>query len=113
MFLYQRGYRLYLYLGVMIDSKLNFKAQVKKVCNQVKFSVSNFRFTRDYMSTETAMMSMYSIVISHITFCLTTWSQASTTTLKSLQSLYKQTLKILEEIGTVSSFPNIKKNTNY
>lgn len=39
-------------LGVLIDSRLSFKAQVKKVCNQVKFSLSNFRFIRDYMSTE-------------------------------------------------------------
>lgn len=85
----------YKYLGVMIDSTLNFKAQVKKVCNRVKFSLSNFRFTRDYMSIEASLMYTHSMVLSHITYCLTTWSHASTTTLKPLESLYKQTLKIL------------------
>ena len=84
----------YKYLVVLIDSKLSFKAQVKKVCNRVKFNLSNFRFIRDYMSTE---MYMHSMVISHIIYCLTTWSQASNTTLKPIESLYKRTLKILDK----------------
>ena len=85
----------YKYLRVLIDSTLSFKARVKKVCNRVKFNLSNFRVIRDYMSTEVAKMYMYSMVISHIIYCLTTWSQASNTTLKPIESLYKRTLKIL------------------
>ncbi len=89
MYLYQPGERLqvvseYKYLGVLIDSKLSFKAQVKKVCNRVRFSLSNLRFIRDYMSSDAALMYMHSMIISHITYCLTTWSQASITTLKPL-----------------------------
>lgn len=34
----------YKHLGVLIDSKLSFKAQVKNVGNRVKFNLSNFRF---------------------------------------------------------------------
>ncbi len=79
----------YKYLGVLVDSKLSFKAQVKKVCNRVKFNLSNFRFIRDYMSTEAAKMYMHSMVFSHIIYCLTTWSQASNTSLKPIESLYK------------------------
>ena len=41
-------------------------------------------------------MYMHSMVISHITYCITSFSQANSTTLKPLQSLYKQTLKILD-----------------
>lgn len=85
------------YLGVLLDSRLSFKAQVKKVCNRVKFNISNFRFIRHYMSTEAANMYMHSMVLSHITYCLTTFSQANATTLKPLQSLYNQTLKILDK----------------
>ncbi len=40
---------------------------------------------------------MHSMIISHITYCLTTWSQASITTLKPLESLYKQSLKTLDK----------------
>ncbi len=87
----------YKYLGILIDSKLTFKAQVKKVCKQVKFNLYNFKFIRDYMSLEAAKMYMYSMVISHMTFCLTTWSQASSVTLKPLESLYKRTLKVFDK----------------
>ncbi len=69
----------YKYLGVLIDSKLSFKAQVKKVCNRVRFSLSNFRFIRDYMSSDAALIYMHSMIISHITNCSTTRSHASIT----------------------------------
>lgn len=78
----------YKYLVDLIDSRLSFKAQVKKVCNRVKFSLLNFRFIRDCMSTEAAMTYEYSMVISHIIYSLSTCSQASTT-LKPFESLYK------------------------
>ncbi len=43
---YLSGVRLqvvpqYKYLGILIDSKLTFKAQVKKVCKQVKLNLYN------------------------------------------------------------------------
>lgn len=40
----------YKYLGILIDSKLTFKTQVKKFCKQVKFNLYNICLTRDYMS---------------------------------------------------------------
>ncbi len=83
----------YKYLGILIDSKLTFKAQVKKV----KFNLYNFMFIRDYMSLEAAKMYMYSMVISHMTYCLSTWSQASSVTLKPLESLYKRTIKVFDK----------------
>ncbi len=46
----------YKYMGILIDSKLTFKAQIKKVCKQVKFNLYNFKFIRDYMSLEAAKM---------------------------------------------------------
>ncbi len=49
------------------------------------------------MSLEAAKMYMFSMVISHMTFCLTTWSQASSVTLKPLESLYKRTLKVFDK----------------
>ncbi len=45
------------------------------------------------MSLEAAKMYMYSMVISHIIYCLNTWSQVSSVTLKPLESLYKRKLK--------------------
>ncbi len=102
----------YKYLGVLIDSKLSFKAQVKKVCNRVRFSLSNFRFIRDYMSSDAALIYMHSMIISHITYCLTTWSHASITTLKPLESLYKQSLKTLDKKSVQFHHCSILKKYN-
>ncbi len=85
----------YKYLGVLIDSKFSFKAQVKKDCNRVRFSLSNFRFIRDYMSSDAALIYFHAYIFSY--YCLTTWSHASITTLKPLESLYKQSLKTLDK----------------
>ena len=81
------------YLGIIIDSNFNFRAQVRRVCKRIKFNLANFKFIRNSMSIQAAMMYMHS----HISYCLTSWSQANHTTLKPLQSLYKQTLKVLDK----------------
>ncbi len=49
-----------------------------------------------HSNSEAALMYMNSMIIYHITYCLTTWSQASITTLKPLESLYKQSQKNLD-----------------
>jgi len=85
------------YLGIILDSKLTFKSQIKQVCNRVKFNIANFCFIQSHLSTEAAKMFMYSMVLPHITYCLTTWSQAKKTMLKPLESLYKQTIKIFDK----------------
>ena len=40
---------------------------------------------------------MHTMILSHITYCFTTWSQSNQTTLKPIESLYKQTLKAFDQ----------------
>lgn len=87
----------YKYLGVLIDSKLTFKSQVKRVCSRVKFNIANFCFIRSHLSMQATKIYMHAMVMSHINYCLTTWSQTNTTALKPLETLYKQTIKILDK----------------
>ncbi len=75
----------YKYLGVLIDSKLSFKSHVKRVCNRIKFNLNNFRYIHHQMSTQAAKMYTYSMIFSHIIYCLPIWSLASVTSLKPLQ----------------------------
>ena len=58
--------------------------------------MANFRHIRSCMSTKAALIYMHSMIFSHITYCLTTWSQVSNTALKPLHSLFKKTLKVLD-----------------
>ena len=85
------------YLGIILDSNLTFKKHAKKVENTIKFNLANFRHIRPYLTIDAAKLFMHAMIFSHITYCFTTWSQANQTTLKPIESLYKQTLKTLDQ----------------
>ena len=85
------------YLGITLDSHLTFKKHVKRVTNTIKFNLANFRHIRPYLTTDAAKLFMHAMIFSHITYCFTTWSQSNVTTLKPIESLYKQTLKTLDQ----------------
>lgn len=75
-----------------------FLSKLKKFV-RVTFNLANLTYICSVMLTEAAMMcwcDMHSIIFSYITYCSTTWSQASNTALKPLAFLYKQTLKVLD-----------------
>lgn len=40
---------------------------------------------------------MYAMIFSHLPYCITSWSQASQTTLKPIMSFYNQTIKIQDK----------------
>ncbi len=84
------------YLGIILDSNLTFKKHVKKVANTIRYNLANFRHIRPYLTTEAAKLFMDAMIFSNI-YCFTSWSQANVTTLKPIETLYKQTLKILDQ----------------
>ncbi len=84
------------YLGILIDQQLSFKSHVKTVCRKIKFSLSNFRFIRNSMTMDAAKFYINAMIVSHLTYCLTSVAQGNKTTLKPLEMLYKQSLKVLD-----------------
>ena len=85
------------YLGIILDSTLSFRSHIKLISRRVKYNVVIFRSIRNCMSTQAAKMYLHSMIISHLTYCMTSYSQACSTTLTPLESLYKQALKILDK----------------
>ncbi len=85
------------YLGIILDSNLTFKKHVKKVANTIRYNLANFRHIRPYLTTEAAKLFIDAMIFSNISYCFTSWSQANVTTLKPIETLYKQTLKILDQ----------------
>lgn len=65
----------------------------------MKFSLENFRFIRDFLSTEAAKTYFFAMILSHITYCLITWSNTHATTLKPIETLYiyLEALKLLDK----------------
>ncbi len=88
------------YLGLLLDSQLSFKKHVKNVVglNIAKFNLANFRFIRNSLTNEAAVLFKNSMIIPHITYCMTTWTQTCRSFLKPVESIYKQTLKVLDKI---------------
>lgn len=85
------------YLGVVLDPTFCFKSQVKKESQVVKFNLQNFQHIRNDLTIGAAKTYFYLMIISHFDYCLTTWSLACPTTLKTIESLYKKALKILDK----------------
>lgn len=56
----------YRYSGVIIDSKLTFKSQVKKVTNKLKFTLATFRQIRNNLTVEAAKIDCSAMILSHI-----------------------------------------------
>ena len=85
------------YLGVIFDSNLNFKQHVKKVKNTIKLNLSNFKHIRPFLTIERAKTYLRAMIFTHISYCYTTWSNTSESTLKPIKSLFKRTLKTLHK----------------
>ena len=98
------------YLGIIIDSTLSFKTHIKKVCNRVKFSLANFKYIRNSLTFNFAKLYMDAMIMSHLTYCMTSWGQTNSLSLKPLATLYKRTLKVLDQKPNSSHYCTILNN---
>lgn len=80
-----------------MDSQLSFKKKHVKKVTTVKFTLANFRFIRNSLTEEAAVLFKKSKIIPHITHCMTTWTQTCKSFLKPVEIVYKQTLKVLDK----------------
>ena len=54
------------YLGVILDSNLSFKKQVRKVIQITKFNLANFRFIQNCLTAEVAKLYLKSMILPHL-----------------------------------------------
>ncbi len=79
-------------LGIILDSHLRFDKQVIYICKKVRSNFNCFRIIRKYLSLNTAQLFMHTTIFSHPSCCITSWLQASQTTLKLITPLFNQTI---------------------
>jgi len=82
------------YLGLVLDSNLGFNSHIKKLSNKLKFNLMNYKHIRNSLSTEASNTFLNTMIVSHLLYCMSSWSQACKTSLKFLESLYKRAIKI-------------------
>ncbi len=85
------------YLVAIVDSKLKFDAHIKKMSTTIKTNLNCFRMIRPCISLKAAQVFMHAMILSHMTYCAIIWGQASQSVVKPVMSLYKQTLKVMDQ----------------
>ena len=88
------------YLGVQIDSSLDWKEQIKAVSNKVSRAVGFLRHAKSYLPKETLQTLYKGVVEPHLRYCCSVWGCASLTEINQLQKLQNRAARIV----TNSSF---------
>ena len=65
------------YLGVLIDDNLNWKHQVKQICSKIARGSWALYHIRNYVDKQTMKMVYYSLMYSHLQYCINSWGSAS------------------------------------
>ena len=61
------------YLGITLDSQLKFDIHIKKLSKTVKTSLNCFRLIRSCLSFKAAHLYLHAMVLSHLSYCITSW----------------------------------------
>ena len=83
------------YLGILIDDKLNWKHQVKQICSKIARGSWALYHIKNYVDKQTMKMVYYSLVYSHLQYCINSWVSASETTLHPLKIIQKRSIRII------------------
>lgn len=67
------------------------------MCKTIKAHLGCFKIIRNCLTLNCAFIFINSMIFSHISYGLTTWSQAHQTTIKHIECLYNQAIKILDK----------------
>ena len=83
------------YLGIYIDSNLNWKMQIDNICKKIRRSIGLLTKIRFYVSQKILIQLYYAIIYSHLSYGLIASGSASQTSLKPLVTLQKKAIRIM------------------
>ena len=83
------------YLGIVIDHKLKWKKHISQIVNKITKVSYMLTKIRHYIDLNSLKLLYFSLVHSHIIYCLTTWGGAPRTTLQPLINLQKKVIRII------------------
>ena len=81
------------FLGVYIDSKLNWHNHISKLCSQVAKGVGIIGRLRRMLPNYVLRTIYLSLVYPHLSYCSLAWSSTSDTSLKKLVVLQKRAIR--------------------
>ena len=83
------------YVGVLIDSSLNWKPQIQKACSKLASACWALYQLRKYVDYKTLVMVCNSTLHSHLMYCISSWGSASNSNMRPLFLLQKRAMRII------------------
>lgn len=83
------------YLGVLMDSHLNWKDHIFHVTKKISKSIGILSKLRHYVSTNTLVQMYYAFVYPFLTYSCIVWGSTYKTNIKPLEMLQKKAIRII------------------
>jgi len=86
-------------LGVLFDEYLSFEDHVSHLCNKISKSLFCINRIKNFINQKSLKMLYYSMVHSHIVYCINVYGCANVTTLNKLKIKQKEAIRIISNAG--------------
>ena len=83
------------FLGVHVDSNLNFKSHSDSICAKISKSIGIFYSIKNRASKTIITMLYYSLVYPYLTYCNLVWGRTYVSHLRPIEVLQKRCLRIM------------------
>ena len=83
------------YLGIMINECLNWSSHIQHVRTKISRACYIISKIRYYVDQKTLIMLYYSMVYSHLTYCISSWGGAAKTVLEPLNILQRRIIRLI------------------
>ena len=83
------------YLGVILDSQLNWSLHISHVSNKISRSIGCIRRIKSYLTKKHLINLYYALVLSYIDYCCTAWGSCCISNLNKLQKLQNRYARLV------------------
>jgi len=80
-------------LGVIIDSRLNFKSHINHVISKITISMGILFRIKPFLNRTTLKSLYYALVYSHLYYCNLIWGSANKTDIQNIYTIQKRIIK--------------------
>ena len=100
------------YLGIKIDSKLNFKTHKFKVQSKISKGVRILYKLNKLLPTRTLITLYYALIFLHLMYGIIIWGSTYSSYLTSLQTLQNKTIRAITKLKSKDRVTSIYKQYN-
>ena len=83
------------YLGIIIDSNLNWKEHVHELCKKISRGIGILSKLRHFVSKRILIQIYYSLIYPYLTYCVKIWGNTYWSNIKPLYIMQKKAIRII------------------